>query len=426
MDLAPNLVVADRFRLIRMLGQGGMGAVWIAHHVELDVQCAIKFIEGSFANNAEFRMRFVREARAAAQIKSPHVVHVLDSGVWNDVPYLAMELLEGQDLSGRIAQAGRLAPAETVEIITHVSRALTKAHAAGFVHRDLKPDNIYLTRDDDRLLCKVLDFGIAKQLSAGPEGGTRAGTLLGTPYYMSPEQASGAKNVDARSDLWSLAVIAFECLTGTKPFDSEGLGELLMMIQTGPIPVPSVRAPWLPPTFDQWFSRAVQRDPRNRYQSAKELAEALGVSLGVSSATTMAADSSGQFSHQGLGVGSAPAFTPPPGTHLVQSAPVATPAPGGMSVSAAIPPKKSGWIVPTVVVAIAAAGGIAWFATRPAPTPAPAHNTGGVAPHIDPNGGTTPPPTQPSTTPSSTATAEPAEPHKTPRKPRPKGGGLAP
>ena len=176
MELAPNLLVADRFRLIRMLGQGGMGAVWIAHHVELDVQCAIKFIEGTFANNAEFRMRFVREARAAAQIKSPHVVHVLDSGVWQDVPYLAMELLEGQDLSGRIAQAGKLAPAETVEIITQVSRALTKAHAAGFVHRDLKPDNIYLTRDDDRLLAKVLDFGIAKQLSAGPEGGTRAGT----------------------------------------------------------------------------------------------------------------------------------------------------------------------------------------------------------------------------------------------------------
>src|ERR1041384_4911989 len=116
MDLAPGPRVADRFRLVRMLGQGGMGAVWVAHHVELDVNCAVKFIEGSFANNAEFRMRFVREARAAAQIKSPHVVHVLDSGVWNDVPYLAMELLEGQDLSHRIAQ-GNLPPAECVEIV---------------------------------------------------------------------------------------------------------------------------------------------------------------------------------------------------------------------------------------------------------------------------------------------------------------------
>jgi serine/threonine protein kinase len=374
MELAPDLVVADRFRLIRQLGQGGMGTVWIAHHVELDVECAIKFIEGTFANNAEFRMRFVREARAAAQIKSPHVVHVLDSGVWNDLPYCAMELLEGQDLAGRIAQAGRLAPGETVEVVTQVARALTKAHAAGFVHRDLKPDNIFLTKDDDRLLCKVLDFGIAKQLSAGPEGGTRAGALLGTPYYMSPEQASGAKNVDARSDLWSLAVIVFECLVGQKPFDSEGLGELLVMIQAGPIPVPSVRAPWLPPTFDQWWQRATQRDPRARYQTAKELVEALGFALGITHGVTMSADS------RQSGAGSMP-MSPAPGT-LVQSAPnspfQATPGPGGLSISqASAPPKKAGWIVPAAIVGVLAVGGIGiFFATRNSSS----HNTG---PHLE-------------------------------------------
>ena len=226
MELNPGLKIADRFILERQLGQGGMGAVWVALHEELQVKCAIKFIEATFASKAEFRMRFVREARAAAQIRSPHVVNVLDSGVWNGLPYIAMELMEGQDLGHRLTEAGRLSPAETVEIIQQTCRALTKAHAAGFVHRDLKPDNIFLTRDDDRVLAKVLDFGIAKQLGDGPEGGTRAGALLGTPYYMSPEQALGNKSVDHRSDLWSLAVIAYECLTGTKPFDSTGLGEL--------------------------------------------------------------------------------------------------------------------------------------------------------------------------------------------------------
>jgi serine/threonine-protein kinase len=282
MELTPGLKIADRFVLERQLGQGGMGAVWVALHEELQVKCAIKFIEATFASNAEFRMRFVREARAAAQIRSPHVVNVLDSGVWNGLPYIAMELMEGQDLGHRLLQAGRLAPAETVEIMQQTCRALTKAHAAGFVHRDLKPDNIFLTQDDDRMLAKVLDFGIAKQLSDGPEGGTRAGALLGTPYYMSPEQALGNKSVDHRSDLWSLAVIAYECLTGVKPFDSTGLGELLMMIQSGPIPSPSQTAPWLPPTFEGWWQRAMTRDPNGRFQSARELGDALSVSLNLS------------------------------------------------------------------------------------------------------------------------------------------------
>ena len=281
---APNVVVAERFRLNRLIGRGGMGSVWHATHLGLDVPCALKFIEGEGAQVPEMQARFEREAKAAAQLRSPHVVQILDHGVCQGTPYIAMELLDGEDLAKRLVRVGRLPPHELLRVVVQVCRALTKAHAVGIVHRDLKPDNIFLVQDDDREIAKVLDFGIAK--STGPAGvgsGTRTGAMLGTPYYMSPEQAQGIKAVDSRSDLWSLAVIVFEAITGRRPFESEALGDLLMKIIVAKIPIPSEMAADLPPGFDAWWEKAAHRDPNQRFQTSKEFCDSLTVVFGRSS-----------------------------------------------------------------------------------------------------------------------------------------------
>jgi serine/threonine-protein kinase len=279
----PNVVVAGRFRLNRQLGRGGMGSVWHATHLGLDVPCAVKFIEGEIAALPEAQARFEREAKAAAQLRSPHVVQILDHGVWEGLPYIAMELLEGEDLGKRLGRIGRMSPYELVRVVNQVARALTRAHAAGVVHRDLKPDNIFLVRDDERDIAKVLDFGIAKASGSNSVSGsnTKTGAMLGTPYYMSPEQAQGTKAVDHRSDLWSLGVIVFQALTGRLPFESEALGDLLIKIIVAPIPNPSDFVKDLPPAFDRWWQKASQRDASLRWQSSKELAEGLGLVFGL-------------------------------------------------------------------------------------------------------------------------------------------------
>jgi serine/threonine-protein kinase len=285
--LAENMVVADRFRLVRMIGRGGMGSVWEAADLRLSTTCAVKFIEGELARLSEAHSRFQREAQAAAQLRSPNVVQIFDHGVWEGHPYIAMELLDGEDLGKRLAgSGGQLEPADVNFVVQHVCRALTRAHQAGFVHRDLKPDNIFVVRDDDRDIVKILDFGVAKSTAHSIEGSnTKTGAMLGTPYYMSPEQAQGTKSVDGRSDLWSLAVIVFQCLTGRLPFESEALGDLLVKIIVAPIPIPSQYHHAVPLGFDGWWARAANRDPDKRYQTAKEFAEALSLTLGHSTIT---------------------------------------------------------------------------------------------------------------------------------------------
>ena len=287
MNLVAGIVVADRFRLERPLGQGGMGAVWLAQHIGLDVPCAVKFIHAESAASPEIRARFEREAKSAAQLRSPNVVQILDHGIWQGAPYIAMEYLEGEDLAARLRSRGRLDPRETAAIASQVARALARAHAAGLVHRDLKPANIFLVRDDDREIAKVLDFGVAKSTATAmgeSDSKTKTGALLGTPYYMSPEQAQGTKVVDHRSDLWALAVVVYQCITGQLPFRSEALGDLFMKIIVQPLPVPSHVAP-VPPGFDAWWARCSARDPDQRFQSAKELADALGLALGLTGGT---------------------------------------------------------------------------------------------------------------------------------------------
>jgi serine/threonine protein kinase len=267
-----------------------MGSVWLATHLGLGIPCAVKFVEGEWRRQPEMVARFEREAKVEAQLRSPHVVHVLDHGVWNGTPYIAMELLQGESVADRLDRVGRLPLAATHRLVAHVARALTRAHAIGIVHRDLKPDNVYLVPDDDGEIAKVLDFGVAKWTSDWAVNSvTKTGLLVGTPLYMSPEQARGTKEIDFRADLWSLAVITFQCMTGELPFLSEGLGDLLAKIMFEPIPVPSNIVPGLPEGFDAWWARASSRDIETRFQSAKELSDELAIALGITGAATVAA-----------------------------------------------------------------------------------------------------------------------------------------
>ena len=188
MERAEGVVVAGRYRLTRKLGAGGMGSVWLAYDLSLDTKCALKLVDDDKAKSEEVRVRFQREAKAAAQLRSPHVVDVFDHGDWSGVPYIAMEFLDGEDLGQRLQRLGRLDPGSTYRVISHVARALTRAHAIGIVHRDLKPENVFLVRGDDEEIAKVLDFGIAKHDAYSlQDKATKTGSFLGTPYYVSPE-----------------------------------------------------------------------------------------------------------------------------------------------------------------------------------------------------------------------------------------------
>jgi serine/threonine protein kinase len=293
-DMQAGTIVADRYRLVRQVGEGGMGSVWLADHLGLGIQCAVKFAEGELRYQPDTLARFEREARVEAQLRSPNVVHVYDHGTWNRTPFIAMEYLRGESLAARLERVGKLDYISTHRLVAHASRALTRAHALGVVHRDLKPENILFVQDDDGETAKLLDFGVAKWTSEWAVTNlTKAGLLVGTPLYMSPEQARGTKEIDGRSDLWSLAVIAYQCLTGDLPFLSDGLGELLGKIMFDPIPVPSHVSPTLPPEVDAWWAKAASRDLAGRFQTAKELSDALGVALKLDHPTPVAAAPAG-------------------------------------------------------------------------------------------------------------------------------------
>ncbi|MFO0659089.1 MAG: protein kinase [Polyangiaceae bacterium] len=279
-ELAPGQLVGGRFRLSREINRGGMGALWIAFHETLRIEVVLKFLVTPPEKRELALARFAREANVAAQIKSPHVVNIIDFGVDGQLPYLAMELLHGEDLAERLKRAGPLTPNESARIITQACKGLYRAHATGTVHRDIKPENIFLCEDDEGGLVKLLDFGVAKQVD--PSGATvdmlsTGKTLLGTPPYMSPEQALGHGRIDFRSDLFSIAVVAYRCLTGRLPWMQENFGELVVAICTSPHPKPSSLRPSLSVEIDSFFKTALEKDPARRFGSARELAEAFRV-----------------------------------------------------------------------------------------------------------------------------------------------------
>ncbi len=283
-ELREGALVTPALRLVRPLGAGGMGRVWVAEHLGLRTQVVVKFMAEELARNPDALARFSREAAAASQVRSPHVVHMIDHGVaTNGAPFIAMEMLDGYDLRHLLDERRTIEPSEVAAIVAQVARALAGAHQRGIVHRDIKPENVFLTdAGSGELFVKILDFGIAKSID-GADAASRAtgtGAMIGTPFYMSPEQVLGQKTIDHRADLWSLGVLAFEALTGELPFVGDTIGAVSVAICHGPIPRPSERNPRLSPAIDGWFARACERDVARRFGSAKELADALAQGAG--------------------------------------------------------------------------------------------------------------------------------------------------
>jgi serine/threonine-protein kinase len=282
----PGTVIAGKYRLDGMIGRGGMGTVWSTMHLGLGQRVAVKLIAKRYVGSREARQRFDLEAKAAAQLKSRYVVQVFDNGVTEDgTPYIAMELLDGESLDHRIERRGPVPVDQAVRIIGQVGRALKRAHELGIVHRDLKPENIFLARseeDDAGEIAKVLDFGIAKMKT--PESGssaTRTGTVLGTPLFMSPEQARGLKSVDHRTDIYSLGMVAFTTLTGQNAFSGESFGDILVAICTQPLPSLRQHAPQLPQSLDAWMQRACAKEPNDRFPTVEAMIEGLHAAAGM-------------------------------------------------------------------------------------------------------------------------------------------------
>ncbi|MEP7123806.1 MAG: serine/threonine-protein kinase [Byssovorax sp.] len=287
-QLAAGDVFAGKYRLERQFASGGMGFVWRAWNLQLDIPVAVKVMAAAMADSPDFVARFELEARAAAQIRSPHVVSIYEHGVHERLPYMVMELLDGEDLSKRLKRDKRLSVVATAKIVHEMCKALQRAHDLGIVHRDIKPANVFLARDGDEETVKVLDFGIAKITHSGGGDLTATGEMMGTPSYMSPEHIRASKHVDHRADLWSVSVIAFRALTGQLPFTGQIL-DVVDRILTGSAPVPSALAPDLSPAVDAFFARALARHIDARFQSARELSAALGKLVGRESLVDVAA-----------------------------------------------------------------------------------------------------------------------------------------
>jgi serine/threonine-protein kinase len=275
-------VLGGKYRLVRQLDQGGMSSVWLAEHLGLNAPVAVKLISPEVAHTEDGIQRFLREARTAASLRSAHVVQIFDYGVEAGTPYIVMELLRGETLATRLRRVGQLSPAETTVVLRHVARAVGRAHDAGVIHRDLKPANVFICHDEDQAVIKLLDFGIAKatasMLGSSLASQTRTGEFIGTPMYASPEQVEGVRGLDHRTDIWSLGILAYECLLGRPPFAGESFASLLLCICSRPLPVPSSRGA-VPPGFDAWFGLACARDRNRRFQSARAAAEALRQAL---------------------------------------------------------------------------------------------------------------------------------------------------
>ncbi len=280
--LAEGDVIAGKYRVEQVLGVGGMGAVVAAAHLDLGRRVALKIMLPELAESPEFAARFIREARAAASITGEHVVRVFDVSKMDDgTLYMVMELLDGRDLHQVLKERGPLPIDEAAGWLLEACDALAEAHARGIVHRDLKPSNLFIVEQAGmKGVLKVLDFGISKStgLQAAHDGGptlTAADSILGSPYYMSPEQIRNARTVDARADLWSLGVILHKMLTGFLPFESDSLGEHLSMIAADPPAPLRLRRPDAPEALEALVLRCLEKDAALRFQNIGQFAAAL-------------------------------------------------------------------------------------------------------------------------------------------------------
>ncbi|MEZ4407844.1 MAG: serine/threonine-protein kinase [Polyangiales bacterium] len=277
-------ILADRWILAEKIDAGAMGEIFRARHRDRPGDVAVKVLMADvFARDKGAVERFLRESRIAARLQHTNVVRVVDYGLAADGrPFLVMELLHGESLAKRLHRTARLPPAEALDIVRGVASALDRAHGEGIVHRDLKPENIFLSIDaEGAVTVKVLDFGVAKFTDSLSDGAhaTTSNTLVGTPRYMSPEQARSSRELDGRSDLWALGMLAYEMLAGRHPFEGEAIAELLVAILTHRIEAPSEVNPALPASVDAWMQKALARARGDRFSSGRDMADALALAL---------------------------------------------------------------------------------------------------------------------------------------------------
>jgi hypothetical protein len=273
-DLPPGTHFGG-YEIVRKLGTGAFGAVYEALRLPLRKRTALKVLHREFVRYPDVLKRFLREAEIVAQMEHPHIVGVFDLGVHEAQPYIAMEFLDGETLADRLEREGVIPAGEAVDVMLAVMSAAASVHERGIVHRDLKPDNIFLARTATRSIQpKLLDFGVVKVREASGAM-TMSRSMVGTPSYMSPEQAREARDVDAPSDQWSIAVILFECLTGKCPFDGDNLLDILNAITTGPLPRLREVSPTMPEGLEAVLVRAMERDPAARWPSVRAFGEAL-------------------------------------------------------------------------------------------------------------------------------------------------------
>ncbi len=375
-------VLEGKFRITREIGRGGMAAVYDAENIDIGKRVAVKILAAELITSRIVRERFIREARAAAAINSPYICDVYDSGMYEERPFLVMELLEGESLYDMLTRLRQIDVETTLRICTQTARGLSKAHESNVVHRDLKPENIFITKNEDgHLVAKILDFGLAKFYEpTTPDAQTarltREGALFGTPAYMSPEQAKGQGEVDHRADLWALGCIVYECLTGQTVWNVEqGVAMILAQIAGAPLPRPSKLRPDLPPSFDQWFYRALDREPSKRFQTAREFAESMNEALSSSPTRKASLNSdvessvvdeliSSELAAHNLGASRPVAVFPPPTASPAAAPPPQLPPPVAAPTTAP-PPQKGGTvraIATLLVVAAVALGGYgAWL-----------------------------------------------------------------
>ncbi|MBI5515064.1 MAG: serine/threonine protein kinase [Deltaproteobacteria bacterium] len=267
-----------KYRLVEKLGEGGMGTVWLAENIAIESEVAVKVLHTMFTQDPSAVTRFRNEARAAAKIGHPNIVRVFDFGdAEQGEPYMVMERMKGESLAARLERESALAPREAAELLLPVLRALEAAHHLGIVHRDLKPENIFLAVEGDAVVPKVLDFGVSKFLGDDAERVrmTRTGALIGTPAYMSPEQARGMDDIDHRTDLWACGVILFELVSGALPYDATNYNAMLIAIATTPPPDLRERVPSLDPALAEIVARALTQDRAARVGTAHAFLSAL-------------------------------------------------------------------------------------------------------------------------------------------------------
>src|SRR6478735_2752126 len=274
--LAPGTVLG-KYSIIRLLGAGGMGAVYEATHTEIGKKVAIKVLSPMIAAVPGARARFLREAQLTSRVRHPHIVDVADMGSDAGNTYLVMEFLHGEDLAQRLDRLGPIGIEELADIMLPVCSAVAAAHAAGITHRDLKPQNIFLASGTRRVHPKVLDFGISKGNDAVTKAGTLTGTgaMIGTPYYLAPEQIMDSKSAGSASDQYALGIILYECLTGKRPYDGDNLFVVFQGIVGGNPRRPRELRPEIPPELEEVTLRAMKSDAKLRFATIEDFGRAL-------------------------------------------------------------------------------------------------------------------------------------------------------